>query len=166
MRGVLMSHTRPQRHGVRPVHGPAPPPVRMAGMTYLEVLIAILLVMTALVPALEALAPGVIGTRIHAGLVEDHYALSSRLEELLAEPFADLDAAATAAGSATVPASYSDIVTNTSGRQVARNVYLSRYDADNADADDDPFTGTEADLLWLRVEIAGETLETLVSAYD
>ena len=37
-------------------------------------------------------------------------------------------------------------------------VYLSLYDGDNADADDDPFTGTDADLLWIRVEIDGSVL--------
>ena len=34
-------------------------------------------------------------------------------------------------------------------------VYLSPYDGDNADADDDPYTGTDPDLLWIGVEIEG-----------
>jgi hypothetical protein len=88
------------------------------------------------------------------------------MEELLAEPFAALDAAATAAGSRVTPGSYSDTVTFQDGRTVTRNVYLSRYDSDNADGDADPFTGTEADLLWLRVEIGDTALETLRSAHD
>jgi hypothetical protein len=31
---------------------------------------------------------------------------------------------------------------------------LSRYDADDADGDDDPFTGTESGLIWVRVILA------------
>lgn len=139
---------------------------RMAGLSYVEVLIATLLITVALVPALEALAPGVTGAVIHANRVEEHYARTSRMEELLAEPYALLDAAAEAAGSPANSTAYSDVVTLADGRQLARNVYLSQYDADNADADGDPFTGTEDDLLWLRVELAGGVLDTLVSAHD
>ncbi len=43
----------------------------------------------------------------------------------------------------------------TTERADRRLVFISRYDGDNADTDDNPFTGTEADLLWLRVEIEG-----------
>ena len=32
-------------------------------------------------------------------------------------------------------------------------VLLSGYDGDNADADDDPFTGTDAGLLWVQVQV-------------
>lgn len=136
---------------------------RMAGLTYVEVLIATLLIMVALVPALEALQPGVNGAGIHESRVEDHYQLAGHMENVLAEPFADLDAAALAAGSPTTPSSYSDTVTYPDGRQITRNVYLSLYDGDNADADNDRFTGTDAGLMWVRVEIAGsaDSLETL-----
>jgi hypothetical protein len=138
----------------------------MAGIAYLEVLIATLLIMVALAPALEALAPGATGAGLHANRIEDHYAVASRMEELLAQPYAALDAAATAAGSRTVPASDSDTLTYADGRTVTRNVFLSRYDSDNADGDNNPFTGTEADLLWLRVAIGDTALETLLSAHD
>ena len=139
-----------------------------AGFAYIEVLIATLLIVVTLLPAIQALYPAVAGAGIHGSRVEDHYLLSGRLEELLAESFTDLDDAATAAGSETTPTSYSDVVTARGGRQVALNVFLSRYDSDNADSDNDPFTGTEDDLLWLRVEIANTTdgLESLLSVYD
>lgn len=139
-----------------------------AGLTYVEILIATLLIMVTLIPALEALHPGMTGAGIYESRVEDHYRLVGRMEELLAEPFADLDAAATAAGDETTPTAYSDTVTYSDGRQINRDVFLSRYDADNADTDNDPFTGTEDDLLWVRVEIAGSTdgLESLLSVYD
>ena len=44
-------------------------------------------------------------------------------------------------------------------------VLLSRYDGDDADADGDPLTGTDDDLLWVRIEIEGTALgvESLVS---
>jgi Tfp pilus assembly protein PilV len=140
---------------------------KMAGLTYLEVLVATMLLVTALLPALEALGPSVAGTAVLENLTEDHYQLNARLEAVLAEPFADLDAAAVAAGSPTTPSSYSDVYTYADGRQITRSVFLSRYDGDNADADDDPFTGTDADLLWVRVEIPESALDidALTSAY-
>lgn len=139
----------------------------MAGLTYVEVLVATLLIVTALVPAMEALQPGIAGAGIHRTLAEDHYQLVGRLEAILAEPFPDLDDAATASGDPTVPTAYSDVLSYPDGRQITRNVFLSRYDADNADADDDPFTGTDPDLLWVRVEISQSSLsvEALASAY-
>jgi hypothetical protein len=47
-------------------------------------------------------------------------------------------------------------------------VFLSRYDGDNADTDNDHFTGTDDGLLWLQVRIAGTgaSIESLVSDYD
>ena len=143
-------------------------PARMAGLTYIEVLISTLLIVVTLVPAMQALYPAVAGAGINESGVEDHYQLVGRLEELLAESFADLDAAATAAGDETTPTSYSNTVTYADGRQITRNVFLSRYDADNADTDNDPFTGTEDSLLWMRVEIAGSAdgLETLLSVFE
>lgn len=157
----------PQTHPVAACHLCMARPGNMAGLTYVEVLIATVLIVTTLVPALEALQPGIAGTGIHETLVEDHYQLTARLEEVLAEPFADLDAAATAAGNANTPTSYSDVFSYPDGRQVIRNVFLSRYDGDNADTDNDSFTGTDDGLLWLRVELAGSafSVETLTSAY-
>jgi hypothetical protein len=92
----------------------------------------------------------------------------ARFEEVMAAPFAELQASADAAGNATVPSSYSDTVVYADGRQIVRNVYLSDYDGDNADGDDDPFTGTDAGLLWVKIEIAGtgHRVEGLTSVYD
>ena len=72
----------------------------------------------------------------------------------MVEPFSDLSDAAIVAGSPTTPTTYSDAA----GPADRILVYLSPWDGDNADADDDPFTGTEADLLWIRVEIDGSVL--------
>ncbi|MGB5396845.1 MAG: hypothetical protein WBN96_06820 [Gammaproteobacteria bacterium] len=137
---------------------------QMAGFSYVEVLIAVVLIGVTLVPAMEALQPGIVGSRIHSLNAEDHYQLAGRFEQLLAEPFNSLDSAAATAGNATTPTSYSDVFSYPDGRQITRNVFISRYDADNADADNDPFTGTDAGLLWLQIRIAGTGagFETLI----
>ena len=46
-------------------------------------------------------------------------------------------------------------------------VFIWRYDLDNADADGDPFTGGEPDMLWLQIASADGsfTIETLRSFY-
>jgi hypothetical protein len=121
-----------------------------------------------LVPAIEAFSPGIDSTGYSESLVEDRFQLIARLEEVLAASFADIDAAATAAGGQTVASSYSDTVTYPDGRQIIRNVFLSRYDGDNADANNNPFDGTDAGLIWVRVEIAGTSLsyESLISDSD
>lgn len=146
-----------------------PTPDSMSGLSYIEVLIAVVLIMIALVPALDALIPGVAGSGIHESIAEDHYQLTGKLEQVLAEPFGRLNSAANAAGSPTTPTTaYSDDVNYSDGRQIKRNVFIARYDGDNADADDDPFTGTDDGLLWVRVTIAGTGMgiESLVSEYD
>ena len=127
----------------------------------------VVLIVVALVPALDALIPGVAGSGIHESLAEDHYQLTGRLEQVLVEPYGQLNSAANAAGSPTTPTAYSDVFTYANGHQITRNVFLSRYDGDNADADDDPFTGTDDGLLWVQVTIAGSgaSIESLVSDY-
>ena len=131
-----------------------------AGWSYVEVLIATVLLALALTPALESLQTSVLGAAIHEENATNSQRLAGRLEELLTEPFTDLDAAAAAAGSPNAPTTYSDGA-GTKGRRL---VYLSRYDGDNADADNDPFTGTDAGLLWIKVEIENTimSLETLI----
>ena len=120
-----------------------------AGLTLVEVLVAVVLLAILLVPAINALQTGVVGADVHADVATSHYRISSRLEELLGEPFSDLSDAAVAAGSPSSPSSYSEPA-GLPGRLV---VYLSLYDGDNADADGDAFTGTDPDLVWIRVDI-------------
>ena len=119
------------------------------GLTLVEVLVAVVLLAVMLLPAITALQTGIVGADVHSDVATSHYRLTSELEQLLAEPFADLSDAAQAAGAANVPTSYSEPA-GPPGRLI---VYLSFYDGDNADADNDPFTGTEADLVWISVEI-------------
>ena len=135
------------------------PRQRQSGLTLVEILVAVVLLAILLVPAILALQTGIVGTDVHADVTSNHLRLSSRLEELLAEPFTALQDAASVAGGPTNPSSYSEPAT-VPGRLV---VYLAGYDGDNADADNDPFTGADAGLLWLRVEIedSAHALETL-----
>ena len=134
---------------------------RSAGFSYVEVLIATTLVALALAPAIDALISGIQGAGIHASMTEEHYHLVGRLEEVLAEPFDDLDAEALAVGNPAVATTYSDA----GGTPRRRLVFLARYDGDDADADGDPFTGGDDGLLWVRVDLenTGRTLETLAS---
>lgn len=135
---------------------------REPGFSYVEVLVATLLITVALVPMMEALGPGLQGSQLHRERAEVNFALSGKLETVLVEPFDDLDAAATAAGDYQIATSYSDL-----GASVPHEVFVSRYDVDNADNDDDEFTGGEDDILWLRVATADGLidLQTLVSRY-
>jgi Tfp pilus assembly protein PilV len=66
------------------------------GFSYVEVLVATVLIATALVPALDALQPGIQASQIHHVQTENRYLLTAKMEAVLAEPFADLDAAAVA----------------------------------------------------------------------
>ncbi len=130
-----------------------------SGLSQLEVLVATLLVAMSLVPALEALQTGVMAGGIHESQTTSHYHLAAMLEEVLAQPFADLEAEALAAAGA--PTAYSVAV----AAPDRRLVFLSGYDGDDADADGDPFTGVDPGLLWVRVEIEAteHALETLTS---
>ena len=129
------------------------------GLTLAEVLVAMVLLALVLLPAMQALRTSVTGADVHNDLANNHFRLTSRMEELLAESFTDLEAAAVAAGTPSAVTSYSEPA-GPPGRLL---VYLAAYDGDNADADDDPFTGTDPGILWLRVEAEGtaHSLETV-----
>lgn len=142
-----------------------PTPHQQAGFSYLELLIATTLIIISLIPAIDALHQGVLGSQLQAHLAIDQYAVLSKTEQVLAEPFSALNTAAAAAGNATTPTSYSDTIVTADGRSITRQVYLAAYDGDNADADNDPFSGTDSGLLWVRVQIAGTAtyFETLTA---
>ena len=139
---------------------------RMAGLTYVEVLIATALIVISLVPALEALTPATQGMSINEAQVVRHYALTALLEDVLAKPFSELDAeAVTINNPAVASTTYSDLPAANNRRLV----YLSRYDADNADGNGNPFDiGMDAGLLWVRVEIEGtdQAIESLTASYE
>jgi Tfp pilus assembly protein PilV len=138
---------------------------RMAGLTLTEVLVATVILVIALVPAMEALQPAVLGSAIHQSRTQLHYHLLAKLQEVLAQPFSALDDEAQAINDHTVASVvYSDVAT----APERRLVFLSRYDADNADGNGNFFDGTDAGLIWVRVTIQGtdQAIESLTSAYD
>lgn len=142
----------------KPVRVPAPRVQfrSQSGLSYIEVLIATILVAVSLVPAVEALRGGIFGANLHQDAAANHYELKAKMEEVLAEPYALLDAAAVAAAGEKNPASYSD----PDGTSPRRLVYLSRYDASAPG-----FTTFDTGLLWVHVRFesrAGE-LETLTA---
>jgi hypothetical protein len=140
----------------------------MTGLSYVEVLVAVVLITLVLVPAMDALLPGLAGSGIHKTTAEDHYQLTGKLERVLVEPFGQLNSAANAAGSPTTPTTYSDVHGFADCLRIDCNVFIARYDADNADGDDDPFTGTDDGLLWVQVVVPGTgmSIESLISEYD
>lgn len=131
------------------------------GFSYTEVLVAVTLLALLLVPALEALQQGVSGSAVREQYLYQKTALVSRMEEVLAESFDDLEIAAQDAGASTIPTSYSDAALTPDRRLV----YIAAYDGDNVDLDGDGFTGSDAGLLWIRVEIeeTWHALETVTA---
>lgn len=132
------------------------------GFSLLELLIAALFLAMTLPAALDALQLSV--RYADAGLQDDVYywSASSAMERVSAQPFSNLKSAAAAAGNISVPTSYSDAP----GAQPRVLVYLSEYDGDNADADNDPLTGTDPNLLLVRVTLEQNpsvVLENLVA---
>ena len=127
---------------------------------YAEVLVAVVILAVAMVPAGNAIYSGLRSSERFVDATAEQFSARGRLEEVLAEPFATLEAAAVAAGGPSAATTYSD-----PPGPSRRLVFLAYYDADDADSDDDPFTGGEPDLMWVRVEIEGTTLgyETLTS---
>ncbi len=113
---------------------------RAAGYSYVEVLIAVLLITLALLPAMDALHSGVRGPELVEDRIRVHYGLAGKLEAVLALPYSTLESEAAAAGNATTPTSLSDA----SGTPERRLVYLAYHDGDG---DSVP----EVDLMWVRV---------------
>ncbi|MDH3629515.1 MAG: hypothetical protein OER98_00225 [Gammaproteobacteria bacterium] len=135
---------------------------RQAGFSYLELLIATLLIVIMLVPALDAMQSGIQGSGIHTQLAQNQYRMISKMEETLALPFAQLLEQADLVADPTVliPAPFSD----PAGTESRRLVFLARYDGDNADGNDNPFNGTDEGLLWVRITIENSprALETVI----
>ncbi len=129
---------------------------KTSGFSLIEVLIAIVILGITLVPAMNALRTGMKGTEVHQNFQEQHYLLTSKMEEVLAEPFSDLQAVATAAAHPLVNSSYSD---------ATFYVYVYPYDVDDSDNDHDVFTDDDLDVIWVEVELvdSGMSLETLAA---
>lgn len=127
---------------------------RQVGFSYIEMLVTALILTVSLVPMLSSLQTAISAADAHASESALQYRLFGRMEEIMAESFTALAAEALAVGSPKIPTAYSDIP----GTLDRRLVFLSDYDGDNADGDDDPFTGSDPGLVWVRVEIEATVL--------
>ncbi|MEQ1560847.1 MAG: hypothetical protein ABL933_18175 [Methyloglobulus sp.] len=153
------------------------------GFSYVEVLVATMLVAIALVPAMNALQMGIMGVNVHKTSTTEHFCRLRKIEELQAQPFTNLLAAAKVAANTTTATYFSDESTRNdlpcydptgdSQQKLRRLVYIALYDADADpftianlnDTDNDPYTGNTANLLWVKVitEGSAQGLETLIS---
>lgn len=134
---------------------------KQRGFGYVEALVAVILLTVVLVPALEALGNA---TRNAPTAAQDDalwMSAANKLRDVTGSRFDDLDAAAVAAGGPNTASSLSDPV----GGNPRVLIYLSRYDGDNADGDNNGFTGVDTDLIWVRAAIADTpvSLDTLVA---
>ncbi len=128
--------------------------IKERGSAYVEVLVAVIVVVACLVPALDALQTGIGTTDASERYIKQQYKVSERIETLLAEPYSVLDAEALVTGGATV---ISPQFSDPGGSPDRLLVYLYRYDGDNADVDNNPDTGGDAGLLKLRVVVENGT---------
>ncbi|MBF0187401.1 MAG: hypothetical protein HQL50_05705 [Magnetococcales bacterium] len=122
-------------------------------------MISVVIFSLGLVPSLQALNSAMQSLEVLEESISNQRRARSRMEEILIQPYSALLSAATVAGDESTATSYSDAA----GTENRRIVYLSLYDGDNADGDNDPFTGKDTGLLWVKVEIEGTAfmLETL-----
>lgn len=150
---------------------------RQTGFSYVELLIAMGLITVALVPVMNSFFSLSVAAEGNAQVLQQQAALRDKVAELRAEPFADLLAAAAAAGGEDIASSYSDAP----GSDPAVFVYLSYYDVldtdtdgdpftildTNSDADNNPYTGPDVviELLWVSVAVENTSL-TLQSLVD
>lgn len=119
---------------------------RQRGASYVELLVATIIVSVTALPALTALSLAVQSSTAGVSMTEQQHRLAGRLDTLLAEPYAVLEAQASTPNS---PTGFSDPL----GSADRLLVYIAGYDGDNLDGDNDPFTGADPGLLLVRVEI-------------
>lgn len=128
------------------------------GLSYVEVMIAVVIVAVCLAPATDALRDGLRASATQRSHTVNAQRLKTRIEEVLANRYDTLDAAAMAAGNspnATVAA-----YTDAAGSADRLLVTLYRYNGSAA-------TATDTALLWIKVAIEGSnlSLDTLKSRW-
>ncbi len=135
---------------MRSIHG---------GFSLVELLAALVLLGLLLVPAMQATQAALHTERLNRTAVVNDFRLVALAETVLAEPF---DRLRDAALGAATPTAYSD----SSGTKDRRLVFISGYDADNADADGDDSTGADDGILKIRVEVEGRVGGLYSLRYD
>jgi len=130
------------------------------GFSYVEVLLSVVLLAVLLVPALESLQTGVMGSQA-AAITTRQLALRDKMEAVAAQPFYDLYAITYQAGlNTTAPnAALSDPV----GTPQRRNVAIYRYNPSTAALSSDD-TGVVAISVYFENQ-PGTALNTLVGRW-
>ena len=132
------------------------------GFAYIEVVVAIVLIAVALIPALDALQSGMQASAVLAEGNSLPLHLQEKMQLLLAEPLETLDGLAAQDNPAgSTPTSPSARYSDGAGDSRRRLVYLSRFDPDT-----NTFTANRTGLVWVKVMIegGGQALQTLTSA--
>ncbi|MCB1742545.1 MAG: hypothetical protein KDK91_19375 [Gammaproteobacteria bacterium] len=115
------------------------------GFSYVEVLLAMLLLGVALVPITRMLSESLAGASSAGQMLSLELTLSSKLEQVLANSFQILEQQA----SGSQP---SNDLSDPVGSEPRILVSVLGFDADNADGDDDVLTGVDDGVLLIRVE--------------
>jgi len=123
---------------------------RQRGLSYVEVLIAVAIVAVCLAPATDALREGLRAAGTQRAHTVNQQRLKTRMEEVLANQYTTLDAAAMAAGNS--PAATVAAYTDAAGTPDRLLATLYRYDGSAATASD---TG----LLWVKAAIEGSNFQ-------
>ncbi len=151
---------------------------RQSGLSYVEILLAVVLLAVALVPALQAVQTGIQSATIHEEISVQNFSLMSKMQAMRANKFYNLIISADDAGGFGLASDYSD----PAGQKDRLLVYLSYYDADDedgdsnvftiidpdSDGDGNPYTSIDPDppisLIWVRVavEATEHELTTLI----
>lgn len=123
---------------------------RQSGMTYIEALLAVLVLSVCLVPGLQALRDNLAQGPALQNHHQDLECVKHALEKTLAEPYDNLLPAANSLHSAGTFSNPSYVLPADANCASARNVYILRYNPFVSD----PFATTSNDMLYVRAEIA------------
>ena len=123
---------------------------RQRGLSYVEVLVAVVILAVCLAPMVDALRNGVRAAGIQSDYTINQQRLKTRFEAVLANNFATLDAAAMLAGNS--PAATVAAYTDAAGTTDRLLVTLYRYDGSAP-------TGLDTGLLWVKAAIEGSNLQ-------
>ena len=127
------------------------------GLSYTEVLIAIALVALIAWPTAQSIQTSLAVAQQSVDDTTFRFAMLSLVETTLASDYASLEQRA---GTQSAP-----ILSEPLGANDTLDLYIAPWDIDNADFDDDPGTGVDDDVLWIRVALRNRPLsfETLVT---
>lgn len=133
------------------------------GFSYAEVLLSVMLLAILLVPALQALSNGIIGSSTSNSIAARQLNLRSKMEEVLSNPFGTLYAETYKSGGNTIT-SVSSSLSDASGATDRRVVVFYRFDAaTNTLSTND--TGLLFVSLYYEAEGSANALNTLVGRW-